>query len=1123
MSETGKTPRDSASIAETIFLGARDLSLPQERAAFLDQACGRDRALRERVEGMLNAERKADHFLANNPLELDAPAPGAVLENVGTMIGRYKLLQQLGEGGCGIVYMAEQDQPIRRRVALKVIKPGMDTRQVIARFEAERQALAMMDHPNIARVLDAGTTENGRPYFVMELVRGIRITEYCDQNNLPTRERLDLFTSVVQAVQHAHQKGIIHRDLKPSNVLVTLHDGVPVPKVIDFGIAKALEQKLTDKTLFTQFEQFIGTPAYTSPEQAEMSGLDIDTRSDIYSLGVLLYELLVGKTPFDAHDLVHSGLDEMRRIIREREPDRPSTRLSTMVQGEVVTTAQHRRVSAPELIHLLKGDLDWIVMKCLEKDRTRRYDTANGLSHDIQRYLSNEPVTARPPSRAYRLGKFVRRNKLAFAAGVAVTIALLSGIVVSTWQATRAWRAEQVAKEEKESAEAVLKFVRDKILAAGRPEGQEGGLGKDVTLRQAIDAAEAEIAKSFTNRPLVESSIRKTLGESYRYLGEPALAVRQLEQAYKLRREKMGGAHPTTRSALDALRDAYGVAGTSERSLPLYEEMLRLSESEWGREHSNTLDCIHAMAIAYSNSGKYDKSLELGEELVRRSKARLGLEDPGTLSSMNNLGVQYIRLGRHQQALDIFEEVLKIQKAKPTPDHAKLVLNLCNLATVCRNDKDYGRAIALFEEALALQKLKMGPGHPETLQTMSELALTYGNAGKLTQALEINEEALELRKIKLGPDHPDTIDSMFNLAQTHQMLKQFDQAAALYRETARLEKAKFGQDHARTLGSMSQLAGVASQMGRIEEAVLLDEQVLDLRKAKLGPDHRDTLESMSNLASGYRELGRLDEAEALYREYLKHKSDTLNARLQLASMLLDRAKTNRAVSGESAEVEQILRDYLAVARIRHTNDAAKLESALYDLAELYFRQHQYAEAEPLYREILQSRDTRLGAAHEEVIIATASLGRALADWAWAERDSGSEIRDAKSKIVKRAREAERLLRDCLAWHLKGTNTTHWRGGDVRSRLGGALVSVAVTDPELHAAARAVKLAEAEALLLEGQQQSQSKSALKKHKRDALERLVRLYEAWGKPDRLSEWQQQLAAFDKAKTETSAAAE
>jgi serine/threonine protein kinase len=441
--------RVETEMVEAMCVAALNLPDTEQRRLFLDRACAGDAGLRDAVEEMLADLNEADEYfptVASSARDIDVEAAAAIKE-VGDQIsfedepdeqackfiGRYKLLQKIGEGGCGTVYMAEQQEPVRRLVAVKVIKLGMDTKAVIARFEAERQALAMMDHPNIARVLDGGATETGRPFFVMELVRGVKITDYCDENKLNNRQRLELFIQVCRAIQHAHQKGIIHRDIKPSNVLVTLHDGNPVPKVIDFGIAKATEGRLTDSTIFTAVQQFVGTPAYMSPEQAEMRGLDVDTRSDIYSLGVLLYELLTGKTPFDTKMLMESGLDEMRRMLREKEPPPPSTMITSLGHTELTSMAVFRHAEPPKLISSLKGDLDWIVMKALEKDRTRRYETANGLAMDINRYLENEPVMARPPSQFYRLQKLVRRNKILFIAAGAVLIALLLGLGSSTW------------------------------------------------------------------------------------------------------------------------------------------------------------------------------------------------------------------------------------------------------------------------------------------------------------------------------------------------------------------------------------------------------------------------------------------------------------------------------------------------------------------------------------------------------------------------------------------------------------------------------------------------------------------------------------------------------------------
>jgi WD40 repeat protein/serine/threonine protein kinase len=452
------------------------LASPAGRAEYLAAACGSDEQLRQRVETMLRDDARAQEFLesgaeareedAQLDLEGSIRVAETKLEGPGTVIGRYKLLEKIGEGGMGVVYMAQQEEPVRRRVALKIIKLGMDTKQVVARFEAERQALALMDHPNIAKVLDGGATDTGRPYFVMELVQGLPITEFCDRNRLPARERIKLFIVVCQAIQSAHQKGIIHRDLKPTNILVTLDGGVPMPMVIDFGVAKATQQKLTEKTVFTNYATMIGTPAYMSPEQAEMSPLDVDTRSDIYGLGVLLYELLTGTTPFPEKRLRSASYQEMQRIILEEEPERPSTRLSTLQGEQRSLVARNRAASEVALGRVFADDLDWIVMKCLEKDRARRYETANGLAADLKRHLNNEPVVARPPSAVYRFQKAWRRNKLAFTAAAVVAGALVVGTGVSSWQAILASRARNAEKQERQRAERREAEARQNLYAA---------------------------------------------------------------------------------------------------------------------------------------------------------------------------------------------------------------------------------------------------------------------------------------------------------------------------------------------------------------------------------------------------------------------------------------------------------------------------------------------------------------------------------------------------------------------------------------------------------------------------------------------------------------------------------
>jgi hypothetical protein len=486
-----------------LFAAARELTSERKRRAFLDRACDGDAALRRRLDGLLAAADEADAFFEegrslvtqtklsqSSPVAEASPAPGALGEEpIGTRIGRYKLLEKIGEGGCGIVYLAEQEEPVRRRVALKIIKLGMETKSVIARFEAERQALAMMDHPNIARVFDAGATDRGPPYFVMELVRGVQITKYCDQHRLDVRARLDLFIQICHAIQHAHQKGIIHGDIKPSNIMVALHDGRPVPKVIDFGISKATEARLTEKFFLSAYAQLVGTPAYMSPEQAELGGVDIDTRSDIYSLGVLLHELLTGRTPFDAKQLLASGLDEMRRILREQEAVRPSVKLLTLPPDEVLAVAAARATEPARLMVALRGDLDWVVMKALEKDRSRRYETSNGLAMDIERHLDHEPVIARPPSWSYRFRKLIRRNRGVFIAVGAVSMALILGFGTSTWlflkereARRRAVAAEQQQMRLREDAEIRQTITQAALLVTKEKLDQADGLLSGVTL-----------------------------------------------------------------------------------------------------------------------------------------------------------------------------------------------------------------------------------------------------------------------------------------------------------------------------------------------------------------------------------------------------------------------------------------------------------------------------------------------------------------------------------------------------------------------------------------------------------------------------------------------------------------
>jgi serine/threonine protein kinase/tetratricopeptide (TPR) repeat protein len=838
----------------TIFLAALDIADPTRRAEYLDSACGPDAGLRQRIETLLQAHDKVGSFLERPLLDtevealmdadkpVDPPAPAPVL---GTFIGPYKLLQKLGEGGMGTVYLAEQEVPVQRRVALKIIKAGMDSAQVIARFEQERQALAMMDHPNIAKVLDAGTTVHGRPYFVMELVKGIAITKYCDQEHLPPQERLELFVPVCEAVQHAHQKGIIHRDLKPSNVLIALYDGKPIPKVIDFGMAKATAQKLTEKTMFTEVGTIVGTLEYMAPEQAELNNLDVDTRVDIYSLGVILYELLTGSPPFTSQQLRETAFSEMLRLIREVEPPNPSRRLSS--SDELPAIAARRKLEPARLTRLVHGDLDWIVMKALAKDRRRRYATPAGLAEDVERYLRREAIVARPPSAAYRLRKFVQRNQGVMLAAVTVTAALLVGTALAAWQAVRATRAkdaalaaaaaEQDAKEKAQNKEAeiraVLDFVQNQVFAAARPKGLDGGLGREVTLRRALEAALPAVDRSFADRPLIEAPLRMTLGVSFHYLGNDRIAADQFDRARFLYTSQLGPDHPGTLQSMANLANSYEALGRYADALQLREETTNQMRARLGADHPDTIDSMHNLAISYDAVGRRGDALRLREETLALRKAKLGLDHPDTLGTMNSLAISYAAVGRHTDALELYQETLKLIKAKRGPDHPETLQSMNNLAVCYSTFGRHDEALKLYEAALAQRKTTLGPDHPDTLLTMNNLANCFAALGRHAEALKLREETLALQKAKLGSDHPDTLRSMYNLARSYAALGRHAEALQLGKEALALREAKLGPDHPDTLQSLSQHAYSLVQLQRGAEAVPVIDEYLRRAAAKI--------------------------------------------------------------------------------------------------------------------------------------------------------------------------------------------------------------------------------------------------------------------------------------------------
>jgi len=989
---------------DEIFWEASQLEHPSDRKLFLDQHCGGDQSLRFQLERLLKLQSNAAGFLESPPAPW-CPSAEKPSEIAGEMIGPYKLLQKIGEGGMGAVWMAEQVRMVRRRVAIKLIKPGMDSKQILARFEAERQALALMNHPNIARVLDAGhlPAPDARPYFVMELVKGTPITTYCDNQKLTLRQRIELMIPVCEAIHHAHRKGIIHRDIKPSNVLVCPFDGRPVPKVIDFGVAKAIGPRLTDRTLYTEFGQVIGTLEYMSPEQAELNNLDIDTRSDIYALGVLLYELLTGSTPFEIGSTSEASLLEKLRTIRDVDPPTPSNHLNTT--AELPRLADDRGVEPRRLPGQLRGELDWIVMKCLEKDRNRRYETAHDLAADLRRYLNDEQVSAHPPSLGYRAQKWFRRHRTASLAASVAIVAVVTGstgLVLGLVDAARADRKARVAAEaaasaavaerqallgeaqQRKQAEEVAQFV-DSLFRDLDPIAEPDEL--KYRLVERLDAMSAGLEHTYQGDPLVRARLRRTLAEVYAKIGNPLQAAELLEKALATSREHLGPDHPATLASLRGLAGIYEMAasrghpdlrnkclellqewherivatagadsnaaweartplafayartGEVQRALALQREVLERLRRIHGPEHRQSIQALRDLATLHGFAGDKAKQMELHEDAYTHALDSLGWDDQLTRFLRSDLGAQCLLQRRYERAIELYEENLLVLTELHGADSLDAQVAKVSLADAYRLAKQYGKAASLY--ASALERLHQRyPLASETIhRALTGLCSAYASQGDFAKAIETARLRIERLRARKDGDDPAVVQAMHHLA------------------------------------SLCNLAG------RHTDAVPLLEQVVATRSDR--PLDRALPDAQQELAIAYRKSGRLDEAaeqlEAAIRGYEKlWGPENLNAaaaQVNLGDILLMQEKY--------AAAENTLRSANARwSRLRPDDWSFYHGQSL--LGAALAGQKRYAEAEPLLTqgyEGMKQRESQIDSRHRvRLVDALRRVIRLYEDW-----------------------------------------------------------------------------------------------------------------------------------------------
>jgi eukaryotic-like serine/threonine-protein kinase len=853
---------------------------PEQRPEFLDAACGSDADLRAELNSLLlMGEDLSDEFL-KSPLrgvlerEIGEIESASALAAGQIFAQRFELVRKLGEGGMGQVWLAEQVAPVRRQVAVKLIKAGMYDEAVVQRFQSERQSLAIMDHPAIAKVFDAGTTPQGQPYLVMEYVPGLPINDYCDQHKLSIKDRLELFIHACEGVQHAHQKAIIHRDLKPSNILVIEVDGKPVPRIIDFGLAKTTAAQVSGE--FTQLGQFIGTPGYMSPEQVNLSARDIDTRTDVYTLGVVLYVLLTGLQPFETKRREKPSLEEWLRQLREEEPPNPSTKVS----GDKDTssaTAEARRTEPKRLISQLRGDLDWITMKALERDRTRRYGTPSELAADLKRFLNHEPVIARPASTGYRLRKYIRRHRAAMSVGAGVLLVLLVFSVVQALQLRETTRERDHAKQERDRANQerdratrIAAFMSNMFKVPDPSEAR----GNSITAREILDRAANDIGKGLAQDPDVQSQMLHEMAGTYNNLGLYARAHELAQRALDARLSLHGTDDPKTLESMTQLGLILHMEGHDVDAEPLDRRALADERRVLGADDPLTLETADDLAMVLKPLGRFPEAEKLAREVVDLSGRRLGPESALTLRAQNHLASILFYEGHAADAEKVLRPALEVERRVWGSDHPETMKALAMLAISLHHENRFAEAESLYREVLAASGRVLGTEHPSTAIAMGNLASILGDEGHSPEALKLQRQALAIFSRTLGPDHPSTLMCELNLTRGLRGEGQLQEAEGMQRQILATEIRAHGAEYPDTLLAESELASTLLLERRYAESEKLAREAFDIQLRKLGPRHRDVVDTLQRLGMAMALNHHYAQAKLLFTDLIDQRRNS---------------------------------------------------------------------------------------------------------------------------------------------------------------------------------------------------------------------------------------------------------